>query len=207
MDVVTRKFKATKKRKNSNCHRSPWLVGKALRVYHWVFPCPAAPAGVCRRSQAPPKPSRNKEHGDSLGGPYTPPPLGNGSTEDCRSTQYKVPQLRLPWGTRHPQHERALWGPSDKWERVQGAASAMCPPKGWRDGPSLLGSEPEGAEAPAQHPHSPGREVTPESAAPAWDNSGSDAEQTVTWTPDSRAVICLVRFQEEDKLELGRSGS
>lgn len=27
--------------------------------------------------------------------------------------------------------------------------------------------------------------------------------QTVTWTPDSRAVICLVRFQEEDKLELG----
>lgn len=36
--------KATRKRKKCNCHWSPWLMGKALRVYHWVFPLPGSPS-------------------------------------------------------------------------------------------------------------------------------------------------------------------
>lgn len=65
-----------------------------------------------------------------MGGLTHPHLWETGALRIAAALSTRSPHLGFPGAQGTLNMNRALWGPSDKWERVQEAASAVCPPMG-----------------------------------------------------------------------------
>lgn len=69
MNVAAPSSKAVKRRRNSNCHWSRWLLLEALTHYHWVLPLPGSPSWSLQRNpDTAPNPAETRNVGPALGG-------------------------------------------------------------------------------------------------------------------------------------------